>query len=156
MLKTAAKLGAPDIPMQEINENSKDGISSFSTAIQFSTKDARPVVSLTEENFYLSTSEKLVAEIEAALKAGEGPARKGAYGVVNFTALQKLATHWVELVKANADDVFEGNEFAKDDFMENVPMIENAIKAFGQMDDLTWHIRREGGEVRTSIHFDLN
>ena len=155
LLKTAAKLGAPEIPMQEIDENQKDGISTFSTAIQFSTKDARPVVSLSEKNFYFSTSQKLVGEIEAAIKAGNGPARKGAYGVVNFSAVQKLATHWLELVKANADDIFEGNEFAKDDFMENVPMIEAGIKAFGQLDDLTWHVRREGGEVRTSVHFDL-
>jgi len=156
LLKTAAKMGAPEIPMQEIDENNKDGIATFSTAIQFSTKDARPVVSLTDKNFYFSTSQKLVGEMETALKAGNGPERKGAYGVVNFSAVQKLATHWVDLVKANADEVFEGNEFAKDDFMENVPMIESVIKAFGELDDLTWHLRREGGEVRTSIHFDLN
>ena len=156
LLKAASKLGAPEIPMQEIDENNKDGITTFSTAIQFSTKDARPVVSLSDEHFYISSSQKLVVEIDAALKAGKGPARKGSYGVINFSAVQKLATHWVDLVKANADTIFEDSEFAKDDFMENVPMIESAIKAFGELDDLTWHVRSEGGEVRTSIHFDLN
>lgn len=156
LLKTAAKLGAPEIPMQEIDESEKGGIATFWTAVPTSTKDARPVVSLSEKNFYFSTSPKFVGEIEAAIAAGNGPERKGSYGVVNFTAVQKLATHWVDLMKANADVIFEGNEFAKDDFMENVPMVESVIKAFGELDDLTWHVRNEGGEVRTSIHFDLN
>lgn len=156
LLKTAAKLGAPEIPMQEIDESEKGGIATFWTAVPTSTKDARPVVSLSERNFYFSTSPKFVGEIEAAIAAGKGPERKGSYGVVNFTAVQKLATHWVDLMKANADVIFEGNDFAKDDFMENVPMVESVIKAFGELDDLTWHVRNEGGEVRTSIHFDLN
>ena len=156
LLKTAAKLGAPEIPMQEIDESEKGGIATFWTAVPTSTKDARPVVSLSEKNFYFSTSPKFVGEIEAAIAAGNGPERKGSYGVVNFTAVQKLATHWVDLMKANADVIFEGNDFAKDDFMENVPMVESVIKAFGELDDLTWHVRNEGGEVRTSIHFDLN
>ena len=156
LLKVAAKLGAPEIPMQEIDESEKGGIATFWTAVPTSTKDARPVVSLSEKNFYFSTSPKFVGEIEAAITAGNGPERKGSYGVVNFTAVQKLATHWVNLMKANANEIFEGNEFAKDDFMENVPMVESVIKAFGELDDLTWHVRNEGGEVRTSIHFDLN
>jgi hypothetical protein len=154
ILKTVKEMDGPEIPMQEIDDNTKEGVTYFSTAIQFSTKDARPVVGLTDDRFYFSTSQQLIAELEEKLGAGEGPVRKGSYGRLNFAAVKGLAEHWVTLLKENSDEIFE-NDFQKDDFKENLPMLEKAIKALGQFQEMTSHSRMENGESRGSVHFKM-
>jgi len=154
ILKTVKEMDGPEIPMQEIDDNTKEGVTYYSTAIQFSTKDARPVVGLTDKHFFFSTSQKFIAELNAKVAAGDGPARTGSYTRLNFTAARGLAEHWVNLMKENADDIFE-NDFQKDDFKENLPIIEKAIKAFAQLEHLTSHSRMEGDEARGSIHFKM-
>lgn len=153
ILKTVKDQGGPEIPMQELIENEKDGVKSFFYPIPTTTNNARPIVAMTEKNFYLSTSQTAVAEMKAKLEGGGGPLRMGSYTRVNFTAAQELAEFWVKLAKENADELFE-NDFQKDDFMENLPMIEKFIAAFGEMKDMTSHTRMEGGEARMSIHFN--
>lgn len=155
ILKTVKEMDGPEIPMQEIDDNTKDGITYYSTAIQFSTKDARPVVGMNDNHFFFSTSQKFIAELNAKIGAEGAPVRKGSYTRVNFSALRGLAEYWVTLLKENSDDIFE-NDFQKDDFNENLPLIEKAIKAFGQLEEMTSHTRKEGDEARSSIHFKMN
>ncbi|MFT6177959.1 MAG: hypothetical protein ACJA1W_000295 [Akkermansiaceae bacterium] len=154
ILKTVKEMDGREIPMQEIDDNTKEGVTYYSTAIQFSTRDARPVVGMTDDRFFFSTSQKFIAEMNAKLDAGEAPVRKGAYTRMNFAALRGLAEYWVTLLKENSDDIFE-NDFQKDDFNENLPLIERAIKAFGQLEEMTSHTRKEGDETRSSIHFKM-
>ena len=154
ILKTVKEQGGPEIPMQELIENEKDGVKSFFYPIPTTTNNARPIVAMTEKNFYLSTSQTAVAEMKAKLEAGGGPLRMGAYSRVNFTVAQELAEFWVKLAKENADELFE-NDFQKDDFMENLPMIEKFIAAFGEMKDMISHARMEDGESRMSLHFNM-
>jgi len=154
LLENVAEAGGPEIPMQEIDDNTKEGLTYFSTAIQFSTKDARPVVGLNDERFYLSTSQNLIAEIEAKLAAGAPAEQKGSYARLNFKALQGLGDHWLKVLKENQADIFD-NEYKLDDFKENLPMIEKALKAFGELEEMTMHSREEGGESRSSIHFKM-
>jgi hypothetical protein len=148
-------MDGPEIPMQEINENMKDGVTYYSTAIQFSTRDARPVVGLTDENFYFSTSQNFIGDLNASLKADEAPKRTGSYTRIDFSAAHEFAEYWVALMKENADAVFE-NEFQRDDFKANLPMFEKFLKAFGSLDQFTSHVRMEDGEARSSIHFKMN
>jgi hypothetical protein len=155
ILKALEEQGGPAIPMQELIENEKGGIRSFFYPIPTTTNNARPIVAMTEKNFYLSTSQTAVAEIKATLEKGGGPIRHGSYSRVNFSAASDLAQYWVDLAKKNADELFE-NDFQKDDFMENVPLIEKYIAAFGQFKDFTTHVRKEEGKSRMSIHFNLN
>ena len=154
ILKTVKEQGGPEIPMQELIENEKDGVKSFFYPIPTTTTNARPIVAMTEKNFYLSTSQTAVAEMKAKLEGGGGPLRMGSYTRVNFTVAKELAEFWVKLAKENADELFE-NDFQKDDFMENLPMIEKFIAAFGEMKDMTSHTRMEDGEARMSIHFNM-
>ncbi|MEJ6578250.1 MAG: hypothetical protein QNL33_19435 [Akkermansiaceae bacterium] len=154
ILKTVKEQGGPEIPMQELIENEKDGVKSFFYPIPTTTNNARPIVAMTEKNFYLSTSQTAVAETKAKLEAGGGPLRMGAYSRVNFTVAQELAEFWVKLAKENTDELFE-NDFQKDDFMENLPMIEKFIAAFGEMKDMISHARMEDGESRMSLHFNM-
>ncbi len=154
ILKTVKEQGGPEIPIQELIENEKDGVKSFFYPIPTTTNNARPIVAMTEKNFYLSTSQTAVAEMKAKLEGGGGPLRMGSYTRVNFTVAKELAEFWVKLAKENADELFE-NDFQKDDFMENLPMIEKFIAAFGEMKDMTSHTRMEDGEARMSIHFNM-
>lgn len=154
ILKTVKEQGGPEIPVQELIENEKDGVKSFFYPIPTTTNNARPIVAMTEKNFYLSTSQTAVAEMKAKLEGGGGPLRMGSYTRVNFTVAKELAEFWVKLAKENADELFE-NDFQKDDFMENLPMIEKFIAAFGEMKDMTSHTRMEDGEARMSIHFNM-
>lgn len=154
ILKAVKEQGGPEIPMQELIENEKGGIRSFFYPIPTTTNNARPIVAMTEKNFYLSTSQTAVAEMKARLEKGGGPVRQGAYSRINFAAAADLAQYWVDLAKNNADELFE-NDFQKDDFMENVPLIEKFIAAFGEFQDVTTHVRKEDGVSRMSIHFNM-
>jgi hypothetical protein len=154
ILKTVKEMEGPEIPMQEIDDNTKDGITYYSTAIQFSTKDARPVVGMTDDRFFFSTSQKFIAELNAKIDAGNAPVRSGSYTRVNFAAARGLADDWVKLLQDNADEIFE-NDFQKDDFNENLPMVKKFIEASGELEELTSHTRREGDETRGSVHFKM-
>ena len=154
-LNIVKEMGGPEIPMQEINDNTKEGVTYYSTAIPFSTKDARPVIGLNDDLFFASTSQKFIAELNATLSAKkDAPARKGSYTRVNFTALTNHVDDWVALLKENMDEIFE-SDFEKEDFKENLPMIENALQALREFDEMTAHTRKEDGKARTSIHFKM-
>ncbi len=154
ILKTVKEMDGPEIPMQEIDDNTKDGVTYYSTAIQFSTKDARPVVGMTDDRFFFSTSQKFIAELNTKIDAGDAPVRNGSYTRLNLAAARGLADDWVKLLQENADEIFE-NDFQKDDFNENLPMVKKFIEAFADFEELTSHTRREGGETRGSVHFKV-
>ena len=154
ILKTVKEMDGPEIPMQEIDDNTKDGVTYYSTAIQFSTKDARPVVGMTDQHFYFSTSQKFIAELNAKVGAGDVPVRKGSYTRINFAAARGLAEYWVNLLKENADEVFT-NEYQLDDFNENLPLVKKFLKGFEQLEEMTAHTRMVGDEARSSVHFKM-
>ena len=155
ILKTVKEMDGPEIPMQEFDDNTKEGVTYYSTAIQFSTRDARPVVGMTDKNFYFSTSQNLIAEIDKKLTAGgDIPNRNGSYTRIDFSAAREMAEYWVKLLKENSEEIFE-NEYMRDDFNENLPLVQKFLAAFEQLDDMTVHTRMENGEARTSIHFNM-
>jgi hypothetical protein len=65
-----------------------------------------------------------------------------------------MADYWVKLLKENSEEIFE-NEYMRDDFIENLPLVEKLLGAFAQFDDMTAHTRMENGESRSSIHFNM-
>ena len=154
ILKTVKEMEGPEIPMQEIDDNTKEGVTYYSTAIQFSTKDARPVVALTDKHFYFSTSQKFIAELNTKLGAADVPVRKGSYTHLNLVAARGLAAYWVKLLKENAEEVFT-NEYQRDDFNEMLPMVEKSLKGLEQLEAITAHSRIEGDEARTSVHIKM-
>jgi hypothetical protein len=154
ILKTVKEMEGREIPMQEIDDNTKDGVTYYSTAIQFSTKDARPVVGMTDTHFYFSTSQKFIAELSAKVGSGDVPVRKGSYTRINLAAARGLAEDWVNLLKESADEVFT-NEYQLDDFNENLPLVKKFLKGFEQLEEIVTHTRMEGDEARTSVHVKM-
>lgn len=154
ILKTVEEQGGPSIPMQEIDANTQDGLTFFKTAIQFSTKDARPVVGISDKNFYLSTSENFITEMEAALAAeGNAAEQKGSLTRINLLAAYELADYWLTLLAENADAVFE-NEYQRDDFNTNLPQFKSLVKALQDLKGISSHTRLEDGKARTSLHIE--
>ena len=99
--------------------------------------------------------QKFIAEIDKNLIAGgEVPVRKGSYTRINFSAAHQMADYWVKLLKENSEEIFE-NEYMRDDFNENLPLVEKLLAALAQFDDMTAHTRMENGESRSSIHFNM-
>ncbi len=154
ILKTVQEMDGPEIPMQEIDDNTKDGITYYSTAVQFSTKDARPVVGLTDQHFYLATSQNLIAEIEAALATAAAPEQKGSFSRLNFQALHELAQHWVTLLKENSAEIYETDE-EKEEFEADLLIIEKGLEAFQGLQEMTSRVWKEDGEFRSSLHFKM-
>ena len=153
LLANATEAGLFEVPMQEPIKSSEDGVATYFFSIPTITSDANPNVTVSDDFFIASTSPKFNGELTTAIKSGTKIDRKGSYMKVNFKTLQEFTSYWVNFVKGNPDALFEDNETQKEDFMANLPMIEKAIVAFGEIDSLTAHTRREGGETRRSVHF---
>ena len=153
LLKTTKEMGGPEIPMQAIDDKTEDGVTYYWTGIPFTTPDTRPVVGLSDKHFFLSTSPKFIGEINKRMGT-PGPVRSGSYTKVSFKAAGDFAKYWVKLMKDNADDIFQ-NEFERDDFKANLPVIEKFLAAFGEFEEFTSHLRAEGGVTRSSIHFKM-
>lgn len=154
ILKSIEEMNGFEIPMQEIDDNTKEGVTYYSTAIQFSTKDARPVLGLSDGRFYLSSSQKLIAQMEQKLNSSKAPEQKGSYSRVNFKVLHGLAEHWLTLIKDHSDEIFE-TEHEKKEFHENLPLIEKGLKAFEQIEEMTTRFYQKNGELRGSFHFKM-
>ena len=68
---------------------------------------------------------------------------------MNFKAMQKFSRETLKVVDKNADAIFGADGMPPED----LKMAGDFIDAMDDMDKLTVHVRREGGMLRTSLHF---
>ncbi len=161
LLASAEKMNGPKIQMQEVLETTKGGFTYYHTEIPYTTEDARPLVGLNEQHFYLSTSQNLIAAMSEKLAAAQPEEakktllRKGAYSRLDFKALHGLAEHWLTLLKENSEEIFPGED-EREDFKEKLPEMEKALAAFRKIEEMTLYTRKEAGEARSSFHFKVN
>ncbi len=154
-LKSVGEQGGAKIPMQAVDSKLVDGIQFHTTPIPFTTDDARPVIGISEKNFYFGTSQTFVSQIESKLKGGAaGEKRTGSYTKFNLAGLGDYAGSWVKLLDRNATEIFE-NEFVREEFKKNLPMVKKVIRAFKQFEEVTIYNRLEDGKARGSFHFKV-
>lgn len=151
ILKTISEMSGEEIPMQVPMSSEKDGLKTWFVPIPFQNDDFVPSVSVSDDLFFVSTSKTFSESLADSFKAGTKEECKGAWLKVDFKVLTAYLTQWVDLVDKNADDILPG-ESAREDFRENKPMIDEAIKAFSSLDSLTLHTRNENGRTRVSFH----
>ncbi len=151
ILKTISEMSGDEIPMQVPMSSEKDDLKTWFIPIPFQNDDFVPSVSVSDELFFASSSKTFSEGLAARVKAGGGEPRKGAWLHVNFKVLNQYAGQWLALVDKHADEIIPA-ESAREDFKANKAMIEGALKAFGSLDELTLHTRREDGRTRTSMH----
>ena len=150
ILKTISEMAGEEIPMQVPMSSEKDGLKTWFVPIPFQNDDFVPSVSVSDELFFVSTSKNFSEGLAERFKSGKA-GRQGAWLHVDFKQLGGFASEWLGIVEKNLEEIAP-NESSREDFTENKPMIENALKAFATLDSLTLHTRREGGRTRVSLH----
>ncbi|MBK1829747.1 hypothetical protein JIN77_03355 [Verrucomicrobiaceae bacterium R5-34] len=151
ILKTISEMSGNEIPMQVPMSSEKNDLKTWFIPIPFQNDDFVASVSVSDELFFASTSKTFSEGLAERFKAGGGTERNGAWLHVDFKVLNKYANDWLTLVSDNAETAFP-NESAREDFVENKPKIEKAIKALGTLEKLSVHTRSEGGRTRISAH----
>ncbi|MBT8036489.1 MAG: hypothetical protein KJO21_02985 [Verrucomicrobiae bacterium] len=154
ILKAVSEMVGNEIPMQVPMSSEKNDLKTWFIPIPFQNDDFVPSVSVSDELFFVSTSKAFSEGLAEQFKQGGGDPRKGAWLHVDFKVLHHYAQQWLDLVEGNLDELAR-SESAREDFTENKPMIEEAMKAFGSLDDLTLHARNEGGRSRISLHLKV-
>lgn len=152
ILKTVSELAGKDIPMQKPMSSERNGYTTWFISMPFFNDDFVPSVTVGDKWFIASTS-KLQA-LELAADAGKEPSsRTGFYLNLRLDPLRSFGSEWLKLVDENAPAVFADKEEALEQFKEKKKDIEKAILALGDFESVTTHVRREGGQLRASVHF---
>jgi hypothetical protein len=144
ILAKISEMTGEDIPMQKPISSDKDGFTTWFFSMPFFNDDFMPSVTVGDKWFAASTSKNQALDlINKADKGGE--TRTGLWFTVNFNALRKFSAETVKMLDKNKEDL--GMDA---DDLKNASKI---IEAMEDMDKLTVHARREGGVLRSSVHF---
>jgi hypothetical protein len=143
VLKEVGALQGQEIPMQKPISSERDGYTTWFFSMPFFTDDFMPSVTVGDEWFAASTSKNQALDLLA--KAGGGEAGKGLRMHVNFAALATFANETLEIIAKHPDAVP-----VDEDDMEQIRKLAAALADF---DKLSVHVRRDDGQLRSSIHF---
>lgn len=141
-----SELTGTDIPMQKPISSERDGNTSWFIAMPFLTDDFLPSITVGDAWFAASTSKNHALDLIGKAQAGGEPAT-GLWFSMNFKALENYMQSTYELVKSESGELL-GAPLSAD----QQALMEGSIKVLGDLDKLTVHSRREGAELRTSIH----
>ena len=112
-----------------------------------------PSVTVGDKWFVASTAKSQALDLAAAAEAAAGE-RKGAWLELDFDTLRKFTGDWLELLEKDGEKALGGPEkFAE--FKEQLPRIKKGLEAFEEFDQLNFNSRREGGKLRTTLHFKV-
>lgn len=144
ILKNVSEIAGEDIPMQKPISSEKDGYTTWFFSMPFFNDDFMPSVTVGDQWFAASTSKTQALDlVSKAAKGGE--TRSGAWFSVNFTALRKFSDETIKVLEKNKDALhMDSGDLKK---------AGKIIDACEDLDKLTVHARREGGALRTSVHF---
>jgi hypothetical protein len=142
VVKEIGEMQGQEIPMQKPISSERDGYTTWFFSMPFFTDDFMPSVTVGDKWFAASTSKNQALDLLA--KAGSGEAGSGMRMHVNFAALATFANETLEVLAKNPDAV----PMDQDD-MEQVRKLAAALDDF---DKLSIHLRRENGQLRSSLH----
>jgi len=148
ILAKISKMVGQEIPMQKPMSSEKNNCTTWFFTLPFMNDDFVPSVTVGDKWFAASTSKNQALDLIAKAEKG-GETRTGVYFSMNFKALQKFSKETLKLMEKNAENLLGADAPTADDNQK----IGKAIDAMDEFDKLTVHARREGGAMRTSIHF---
>ncbi|MCP4847740.1 MAG: hypothetical protein GY899_07330 [Verrucomicrobiaceae bacterium] len=122
--------------------------------LPFVSNDFLPSLSISDEMFFLSTSKNYTEELAAKIAAGDGPKLTGAVMHLRFSPLHAYAVQWLDLVLANSEAFFAGNEFAEEDFKDNSDQIRMALDLIKGIKGLNFH-RYKDKRWRSDWHLEI-
>lgn len=143
VLKEVGAMQGQEIPMQKPISSERDGYTTWFFSMPFFTDDFMPSVTVGDEWFAASTSKNQALDLLA--KAGSGEAGKGLRMHVNFAALATFANETLEVIAKHPDAIPVDEE--------DMEQIRKLAAALADFDKLSVHVRRDDGQLRSSIHF---
>jgi hypothetical protein len=154
IFKTVSEMSGEEIPMQKPISSEKSGLMTYFFSFPFFTDDFMPSVTVGDKWFVASTSKVQALDLVAAAEAATAGPRKGAWLELDFDVLRKFTADWVALLEKNGEAALGGPEqFAA--FKEQLPRIQKGLAAFEEFDGMSVSEYKEGGKLRTSLHFKL-
>ena len=152
ILKSVSEMAGEDIPMQKPMSSKEGGFTTWFMSLPYCNDDFVPSVTVSDKWFVASSSKPQALELAAA--AGkESSTRTGFYLNVKLDPMRSFVTDWMKLVDANSALVFADQESALAEFTDNKQTMEKALVALADFEEITAHVRREGGHLRGSVHF---
>jgi hypothetical protein len=142
ILEKIGEMQGKPIPMQKPLSSERDGFTTWFFPVPFFTDDFLPSVTVGDEWFAASTSKNQALDLLA--KAGSGESTQGVVALVNFDALREFAKLTTEVLEKNKETVVLDEEV-----LEGIRTVADALEDFERLDI---RARKEGGQIRTSIH----
>lgn len=154
MCKTATSVIGSEVTLPQPMSSEKNGLVSWFFSIPFQTDDFVPSVTLNDQWFLASTSRLHALEVVA--KAGsQSSTVSGLVMRADLDAFRNYGVQWLDLVDANATQLFAGNESELAEFKEMKPRISKVLGSLRSADELLIHDRTEGGQKRVSVHYKV-
>jgi len=152
ILGKVSGLTGQDIPMQKPISSEKNGFTTWFFAVPFFNDDFLPSVTVGDKWFAASTSKNQALDLLGQAAAG-GETSTGLTFTVNFKALQDYSRETLKVVDENSAAIFGTESDAAAEYAANKEKIRKAIDTLDDMDSFSAHARREGGVLRSSLHF---
>jgi hypothetical protein len=153
IFKTVSEMSGEEIPMQKPMSSEKEGFTTWFFSMPFFNDDFLPSVTVGDKWFVASTSKTQALDLVAAADNAAGD-RKGAWLELDFDTLRKFTGDWVTLLEKNGEAALGGPE-AFAEFKEQLPRIKKGLEAFEEFDQMSFSERREGGQLRSTVHFKV-
>lgn len=154
ILKTVSEMSGEEIPMQKPISSEKNGLMTYFFSFPFFTDDFMPSVTVSDKWFVASTSKLQALDLVAAADSAKAGPHKGVWLELDFDVLRKFTAEWVALLEKNGEAALGGPEqFAA--FKEQLPRIQKGLAAFEEFDEMSISEFKEGGKLRTSMHFKM-
>ncbi len=154
IFKTVSEMSGEEIPMQKPISSEKDGLVTYFFSFPFFTEDFMPSATVGDKWFVASTSKLQALDLVAAAEVAKPVARKGTWIEVDFDVLRKFTEEWVALLEKNGEATLGGPEQLAS-FKEELPRIREGLAALEEFDSMSVSEFKEGGKLRTSLHFKL-
>lgn len=143
LMAGVSEIMGAEIPMQKPISSEKDGYTSWFFAVPYFSDDFMPSVTVGDDWFSASTSKTQSLGLIEAAKAG-GETSTGAHFAFDFQALDAYAEEMLDLMVKNQEDIGVSNR--------ELEQMKIFTKVLDDLNHLTIDLRRENGQLRTSIH----
>ena len=152
LLAKVSEVSGEEIPMQRPLSSEKDGYKTWFMSFPFLNDDFVPSVTVGDKWFAASTSKNRAQELLG--NADKGAAgRTGLWMKMDFKAMQECVVETMKLLDDNAEAVFGEGSSKLEQFKSSKELRDKGIAAMGELDSLTVYSRREGTQLRGSVHF---
>lgn len=143
---TISEMVDKDIPMQKPLSSDKDGSTTWFFPLPFFNDDFLPSVTVNDKWFAASSSKLQAVDLIAKAEAG-GATSQGFVMHADFSKLTEYASEMAGVMGENAEDL----GISKQD----LEMAGTIIEGFSEIDSMKLHVRRDDGQLRSSLHFKV-